>query len=206
MARSRRKPARPGALADLSPWRILSQIAILQFCYYTAAVTLTVFITLVAGEHPNAALLLDWKSVRGDVTSGWTSALCWVLAALFTVIPILLLIARSKLVPDFALTILFLHLVATTLYTRSIPFSFSWWAVQAISAGIMISLGTWACQWRELQPMSFGGHAKQSNGHIDEPPARASEEGYEMGPRRGADRDGGGEYQMVTLPPKPEPS
>lgn len=84
MRRSRRKPARPGALADLSPWRILSQIAVLQFCYYGAAVILMVFVTLVAGQHPNAALIFDWKSVRGDITSGWTTALCWILSALFT--------------------------------------------------------------------------------------------------------------------------
>lgn len=84
MPRSRRKPARPGALADLSPSRILSQIAILQFCYYSAAVALIVFVTLVAGQHPNAGLVFDWRNLRADVTTGWTVALCWILVAVFT--------------------------------------------------------------------------------------------------------------------------
>lgn len=68
----------------------------------------------------------------------------------------------------------------------------------------MVSLGTWACQWRELQPMAFGGHAKEMNGHTVVP--ADEEEGYQMGSSRRAGRDGAGEYEMVTLPPKPEPS
>lgn len=71
----------------------------------------------------------------------------------------------------------------------------------------MISLGIWACQWRELQPLAFGGQSKdvesQSNGHII---AEHDDQGHEMGNRRGLGRDGVGEYELVTLPPKPEPS
>lgn len=84
MPRSRRKPARPGALADLSPSRIAAQIAILQFSYYSAAVALIVFVTLVAGQHPDTSLIFDWHSLRADVTTGWTVALCWILVAVFT--------------------------------------------------------------------------------------------------------------------------
>ena len=56
----------------------------------------------------------------------------------------------------------------------------------------MVSLGMWACQWRELQPMAFGGKPKST--------AKASaneEEGYEMGNLRGAGRDGSGSYENV---------
>ena len=109
-----------------------------------------------------------------------------------SVIPILLLIARSKLVPDFALTIHLIHLVITSLYSHGIPNTLYWWLVQAASAALMVSLGMWACQWRELQPMAFGGKAKS--------PAKASEndgEGYEMGTLRGAGREGGGSYENV---------
>ncbi|KAF2717395.1 hypothetical protein K431DRAFT_193604, partial [Polychaeton citri CBS 116435] len=153
----RRRPPRPGALADLAPLRILTQIALLQLFYYAIAALLIVFTTFVAGQKPSLALVLDWHQVRGDVTTGWTLALCWMLDALVTVIPILLLIARSKLVPDFAVTIHVLHLITTTFYTRSLPTTFYWWLVQACSAGLMVALGMWACQWRELQPLAFGG-------------------------------------------------
>jgi hypothetical protein len=56
----------------------------------------------------------------------------------------------------------------------------------------MVSLGVWACQWRELQPMAFGGKAKT-------PPKAAGNggEGYEMGTLRGAGSDGAGSYENV---------
>ncbi len=72
------------------------------------------------------------------------------------VIPILLLVSRSKLVPDFALTIHFLHLLITSFYTKSIPTNLLWWGLEATSAALMISVGIWACRYRELQPISFG--------------------------------------------------
>jgi hypothetical protein len=83
MAR-RRRPPRPGALADLSPSRIIKQIALLQFFYYGVAIVLIVFTTFVAGRHPDTKAILDWRELRGDVTTGWTLALCWLLGSLIT--------------------------------------------------------------------------------------------------------------------------
>jgi protein SYS1 len=71
----------------------------------------------------------------------------------YSVIPILLLTTRlpSNLVPDFALTIHLLHLVTTTVWTRSLPLRVSWWALQALSAALMVLLGVWAVRYREVQ-------------------------------------------------------
>jgi protein SYS1 len=120
------------------------------------------------------------------------------------VIPILLLIARSKLVPDFAVTIHLIHLLVTSLYTRSLPTNLYWWLVQVCSAALMTSLGIWACQWRELRPMLFGGKGKERAGAVQNghPPETMEEgEGYEMGARAGGGRDGGGAYEMVGMAP-----
>lgn len=87
-----------------------------------------------------------------------------------SVIFLLLLIARSKLVPDFALTIHFLHLLVTTLYTRSLPSYGFWWALQIASATLMTSLGVWSCRYRELQPIQIGTGRKPST--ISHPTAR----------------------------------
>lgn len=123
-----------------------------------------------------------------------------------SVIPILLLIARSKLVPDFALTIHLINLIITSLYTRRLPSNVSWWMLQILSSVLMISLGMWACQWRELRPMAFGGKSKQQaepgaveNGH---PPETDDGAGFEMGSGRAGGRDGAGAYEMVGMAPK----
>ena len=117
---------------------------------------------------------------------------------------LLLLIARSKLVPDFACTIAFLHLVATSLYERALPASLAWWALQAASTALMAGLGVWACRYRELRPIAFGGAAPAAQGArqagIGEPAAAADEEqGFGRGRGRGRGRDGAGEYEMVGM-------
>jgi hypothetical protein len=78
MAR-RRRPRRPGALTELPPLRILSQIAALQALFYLAAAALMLFSALVAGTPFSAGLVLGWEPVRGDTTQGWMMALLWVL-------------------------------------------------------------------------------------------------------------------------------
>ncbi|KAH7394042.1 integral membrane protein S linking to the trans Golgi network-domain-containing protein [Phaeosphaeria sp. MPI-PUGE-AT-0046c] len=191
----RRRPPRPGALADLSPTRILTQIVLLQLAYYACAAVLIVFTAIVAGKEVSTDLLLNWRSLRGDTTVGWTLGLVWVLNSLICAIFILLLIARSKLVLDFALTVHFIHLVVTSLYSHAIPANLLWWMLQICSATVMTSVGVWACQWRELKPINFGGKpaSKQSETVVDDGV------GESRGRGRGRGRDGAGEYELADM-------
>lgn len=80
MAR-RRRPPRAGALTDLPPLRILSQIVMLQAAYYFCATVMILFTSLVAGKKFSMDLVLSWQSLRGDNTVGWTLGLCWMLVS-----------------------------------------------------------------------------------------------------------------------------
>lgn len=80
----RRRPPRPGALADLAPLPILKQIIILQIAYYACAAVLIVFTALVAGKEINLDLLLSWRILRSDVAVGWMLGLVWMLNSLIT--------------------------------------------------------------------------------------------------------------------------
>ncbi|MCJ1404714.1 hypothetical protein MMC11_007940 [Xylographa trunciseda] len=194
----RRRPPRAGALADLPPLKILSQIVMLQAAWYVVATVMILFTSLVAGKVFSLDLVLSWRSLRGDTTVGWTLGLCWLLDSLVLVILLLLLVSRSKLVPDFALTVHFLHLVITSLYARALPTNVLWWGLQACSAALMVSLGIWACQWRELRPMSFG-KAKDTPGLPREGIEEEGEASMFGRGRRGRGRDGAGEYEMVGM-------
>ncbi|KAF1920533.1 integral membrane protein S linking to the trans Golgi network-domain-containing protein [Ampelomyces quisqualis] len=191
----RRRPPRPGALADLSPTRILTQIVLLQLAYYACAAVLIVFTAIVAGKEVSTDLLLNWRSLRGDTTVGWTLGLVWVLNSLICTIFILLLIARSKLVLDFALTVHFIHLIVTSLYSHGIPANLLWWMLQICSATVMTSLGVWACQWRELKPINFGSRPAATQ------PAVSTNDGVgqSRGRGRGRGRDGAGEYELADM-------
>ncbi|KAF2219427.1 integral membrane protein S linking to the trans Golgi network-domain-containing protein [Elsinoe ampelina] len=199
----RRRPTRPGALADLAPKRILTQIVVLQALYYLCAAALIIFTTLVAGKPVSLDLLFDWETVRGDVTTGWTLALCWMFDALICVIFLLLLIARSKLVPDFALTIHFLHLIVVSFYTKRIPTQLFWWGLQGASAALMTFLGMWACQWRELKPIAFGGRPKANGAAVAGASSGEQSQGLLPG-TAGQSAESAGAYEMMGIRPKDE--
>ena len=99
------------------------------------------------------------------------------------VILLLLLIARSKLVLDFALTLHLIHLIIVSLYSRSLPTNTLWWALNAASAVLMTMGGVWSCRWRELRPISFG---------------TGDPGGGSGGGRKPGGAGGGGEYEMVA--------
>ncbi len=65
----------------------------------------------------------------------------------------------------------------------------------------MTSLGVWACQYRELRPISFGGSSRQPNANNNGGSEANQDElaGYDMGRGRGRNRDGGGSYEMVAM-------
>jgi hypothetical protein len=66
----------------------------------------------------------------------------------------------------------------------------------------MTSLGIWACQYRELRPIRFGGGATRqanSSNNGDGEENHDDLAGYAMGRGRGRNRDGGGSYEMVGM-------
>lgn len=73
----RRKPPRAGALTELQPLRIATQIATLQALYYVTAVVLMLFTSLVGGMSFSLDMILGWNVVRGDTTRGWLISFVW---------------------------------------------------------------------------------------------------------------------------------
>lgn len=111
--------------------------------------------------------------------------------------------------PDFVLTLHFIHLVLVSVYSHGLPENWLWWALQFSSAAFMGTLGVWACRWRELRPITFGGSAAAAttqdaaaNGNTATPAGDTTgdeEAGFVRGGRRGRGRDGAGEYEMVAM-------
>ncbi|CAM1509110.1 Fc.00g028490.m01.CDS01 [Cosmosporella sp. VM-42] len=213
MAR-RRRPPRAGALTELAPLKIAGQIASLQAIYYAIALVLMLFTALVSGMGFHMGLVLGWEVVRGDTTHGWLMAFVWVLdGGLCMSVAIITLIARSKLVPDFALTVHFLHLLITTIYSGRIPRNAMWWTAMLLSAALSIAISIWGCRYRELQPVFFGGGRILASGGAVTGQQVAPEEGeaaqdgdeemgFGRGRGRGRGRDGAGEYEMVKMEAK----
>lgn len=192
----RRRPPRAGALADLQPLKIASQMALLQALFYAAALVLMLFTALVAGFAFSADMVLGWASVRGDTARGWLLALVWLLdGGMCVALAVIVVVARSKLVPDFALTVHLVHLLLTSLYERALPRNAMWWATMLASAALALVLATWGCRYRELQPVFFAGRRGPGLAAADPEPALPDDDA--RGRPRAADTDA--EYEMVQM-------
>ncbi len=235
---------RPGALLELSPWKIAKQIAALQAIYYVTAVILIFFTCVVMGTQFSLDLVLGWDALRGDTTTGWMLGFVWCgdafveyvfsfldlyppffllrnsgcdgavgreIANTCRIIAILLVIRRSKLVLDFSLTVHGIHLVVVTMYSKAIPSNTLWWSLQFVSAASMTMGGIYACRWRELKPIMFGGAAAAdapgrgdgaggSESAVAGGEEARKEAGFVMGSStRGRGGDEGGSYEMVEM-------
>ena len=209
MAR-RRRPRRSGALTELPPLKIASQIATLQAILYAVLVPLVLFTSLVSGGNFSFEQAFGWSAIRGDTTQGYLMAFVWVLAGgLFGGAAIVLVVGRTKLVLDFAATLHVLHLAVVYLYTGTVPANLAWWATMAVSTCTAFLVGSWGCQHRELRPINFGGSstaagpsaaASASTAGPSAAPADGDEEqGFSRGRGRGRGRDGAGDYEMVPV-------
>lgn len=66
----------------------------------------------------------------------------------------------------------------------------------------MVSLGMWACQWRELRPINFGGAGVGATNQTQGTQNESADEvtaGQSRGRGRGRNRDGFGDYEMVAM-------
>ncbi|KAH3682727.1 hypothetical protein WICPIJ_006305, partial [Wickerhamomyces pijperi] len=100
-------------------------------------------------------------------TLGLTLAALWLLDALMSVIFITIIIGRSKLAWDYALTVHVVNLLLVWL-NSGFPKSIYWWLLQVASCGIMVTLGTWTTRWKELRETFFEGIADTELGQIQE--------------------------------------
>ncbi|KAJ5888520.1 hypothetical protein N7495_008561 [Penicillium taxi] len=190
-----------GSRTDLPPLKIIRKILLLQVAYYVCAIILILFTTVVYGSPFSLDLVFGWDYLRGDTTVGWMLGLVWLLNCFISVIFLLLFVSRSKLVPDFALTIHFLHLIITILYTHSLPANLLWWSLQFTSAGMMTFGGMWACQHRELKPISFGGWGNNTAASSSQQPAADGQQESSFGRGRGRERSlqSVAEYEMDDM-------
>ncbi|KAG9313220.1 integral membrane protein S linking to the trans Golgi network-domain-containing protein [Chiua virens] len=87
---------------------------------------------------------------RTDPIRGWVIAVSWMIASSADIYYLYTLIRRPRLILDFALTLLFNHLVLTTYYSASIPTSFFFWLVILAGSTWTVIIAEQLCVKREM--------------------------------------------------------
>lgn len=91
------------------------------------------------------------RIVESDSARGWATAVCWMLASFMDVFYLYHLIQRPTHILDFALTLMFNHIILTTYYSAHFPASFFFWLVVSVSAIAQIVLAEHWCVQRDLK-------------------------------------------------------
>jgi len=139
----------------LAPRRLFLQIVALQAFYYVVGLVLISFALFILGMPWELHYTFSWEDVRADTSFGWLLCLLWLLDSVFSVLALVIIVGRSKLATDFGVTIYGINLVVVWAYSRQVPRSWLWWALQLVSAGLTVYAGIWASQWRELRRTFF---------------------------------------------------
>ncbi|KZV72257.1 hypothetical protein PENSPDRAFT_604732 [Peniophora sp. CONT] len=85
-----------------------------------------------------------------DPLRGWVLGVAWVLASTVDAYYLFAIVRRPRLILDFALTLLFNHLVITTYYAAAVPTSIFFWVVVLAGAALTVVLGEQLCVKREM--------------------------------------------------------
>ncbi|KAI8362346.1 integral membrane protein S linking to the trans Golgi network-domain-containing protein [Mortierella sp. GBAus27b] len=131
--------------------------------WYISISTIVFTLFRFSGTDITLDAILNYREIRVDNPQGVLLGIAWLLNSVVGVFLLLKIVARARLVLDFSLTVLFYHVVMTTLYSDHLPTSFLWWALNGTTAGIMIFGGEYVCMQWEMEPIMLGGGASRAN-------------------------------------------
>lgn len=148
-------PDNVASLSSQSPGKILLQILVLQCFYYLTALIIFYLVALLNGYNFNVDWIFSWELIAPDNAMGLILFVMWLVDTLLCVLFVTIIVGRSKLAWDFAVTVHVVNLGVVWLYTRKFPASLLWWCLQILSAVVLVTLSTYSTRWKELRTTFF---------------------------------------------------
>lgn len=153
-----------------NPSKLLFQIIILQCFYYITALVIFYLISSLNGYEFRIDWIVLWELIALDNAMGLILFVLWLFDSLLCVLFVTIVVGRSKLAWDFAITIHIINLLVVWLYSGKFPTSALWWCLQVLSAVILVTLSTYLTRWKELRTTFFENMLDQQElGQVDHP-------------------------------------
>lgn len=144
-----------GEVTLYSPLRIAFQIVILQCFYYLTALLIFYLVSLLNGYDFSIDWIFSWELIEPNNAMGLTLFALWLFDSLLCVLFVTIIVGRSKLAWDFAVTVHIVNLGVVWLYTGKFPTSLLWWCLQILSGVLLVTLSTYSTRWKELRTTFF---------------------------------------------------
>lgn len=151
-----------------NPSRLLFQIILLQCFYYLTALVIFYLVSSLNGYDFQVEWIFLWELITLDNAMGLMLFILWLVDSLLCVLFVTIIVGRSKLAWDFAITIHIINLIVVWVFTKKFPTSILWWCLQIISGLILLTLSTYLTRWKELRTTFFGDMLDQQElGQVD---------------------------------------
>jgi len=137
------------------PSRLFFQIVVLQCFYYLTAIVLFFGVGWLNGYDFKFDWVFLWEMVTSDNALGLTLFCLWLFDSLLCVLFVTIIVGRSKLAWDFAITVHIVNLLVVWIYTSKFPISILWWCLQILSGVLLVVLSTYLTRWKELRTTFF---------------------------------------------------
>lgn len=137
------------------PSKLLVQILILQCFYYLTAIVIFFAVSWLNGYDFKIDWVLLWEIISSDNAMGLTLFVLWLFDSLLCVLFVTIIVGRSKLAWDFAITVHIINLLVVWLYSGQFPTSILWWCLQVLSGVLLVVLSTYLTRWKELRTTFF---------------------------------------------------
>lgn len=138
-----------------NPSKLFFQIIILQCFYYLTALIIFYLVASLNGYDFKVDWIFLWELITLNNAMGLMLFALWLFDALLCVLFVTIVVGRSKMVWDFALTIHIINLIVVWVYSGKFPTSVLWWCLQILSSIILLSLSTYLTRWKELRTTFF---------------------------------------------------
>ena len=130
------------------------QIIIIQILFYLNFVIIWRTVSYLLGFDSSASIF-DYSNFSLTDAKSLSNIICWLINSFIISFIISVIVGRSKLAWDFALTVQIINLILSIIYNKSFPKLITWWVVQVISSLMIIFLGTYMSRFRELKDTFF---------------------------------------------------
>lgn len=151
-----------------NPSRLFFQIILLQCFYYLTALVIFYLVSSLNGYDFKVEWIFLWELITLNNAMGLTLFILWLVDSLLCVLFVTIIVGRSKLAWDFAITIHIINLIVVWIFTKKFPTSILWWCLQIISGVILLTLSTYLTRWKELRTTFFGDMLDQQElGQVD---------------------------------------
>lgn len=138
-----------------SPLKLLFQIILLQCFYYITAIVIFYLLSSLNGYDFNFNFIFLWELISLNNAMGLVLFAMWLFDSLLCVFFVTIIVGRSKLAWDFALTVHIINLIVVWVYSGKFPTSTLWWCLQVLSATLLVTLSTYLTRWSELRTTFF---------------------------------------------------